>query len=282
MRSVSRSPRRRSSDADIAFVTAFVACVPTALSACGTGRTVVQNLRRDDSHARGFADQRRWGETDVSEMENKSRSPREVGRRAVVKGAAWSMPVIAAASAMPLATASAPACPTCIKAGFPLVGGVVSGAWTSVALVAGNKGTIAFPSIFGLDATACGISWTNIFQPAFTYVVTQATLRMSDGKTYNSTVGLAAGAGNVSTVGAMPGAFVFNNVSLPNGGSVAGIPPYPVVPTTLTVTVTTTLQYGLGLSIQCPTTLVWNLHGLATGLVLLGTGSVNFTGTATV
>jgi hypothetical protein len=29
-------------------------------------------------------------------------------------------------------------------------------------------------------------------------------------------------------------------------------------------------------------TLVWNLHGLATGLVAFGTGSVNFTGTATV
>jgi hypothetical protein len=205
-----------------------------------------------------------------------------VDRRTIVKGAAWSIPVVAAAAAMPLASASTPACPTCIKAGFPIVGGIISGAWTSQAVVLGNTGTIAFPSIFGLDATQCGISFTNIFQPAFTYIVTRATLTMSDGKTYNSAVGLGAGAGNISTVGAMPGAFVFTNVSLPNGGAVAGIPPYPVVPKTLTVTVTTTLQYGIGLSIQCPMTLVWDLHGLATGLVFLGAGTVNFTGTATV
>lgn len=203
-------------------------------------------------------------------------------RRTIVKGAAWSIPIVAAAAATPLAAASVPACPTCIKAGLPLVGGIVSGAWTSQAVVLGNKGTIAFPSIFGLDATQCGISWTNFFQPVFTYVVTQAILTMSDGKTYNSLAGLGAGAGNISTVGAMPGAFVFTNVSLPNGGSVAGIPPYPVVPKTLTVTVQTTLQYGVGLSLQCPMTLVWDLHGLATGLVFLGAGTINFTGTATV
>ncbi|MFB7842418.1 hypothetical protein [Microbacterium sp. NPDC056052] len=218
----------------------------------------------------------------MSEKHKQDAGPRTIQRRTIVKSAAWSIPVVATAAAMPLAAASVPACPTCIKAGFPLVGGIASGAWTSQAVVLGNKGAIAFPAIFGLDATQCGISWTNFFQPAFTYVVTQATLTMSDGKTYNSAVGLGAGAGNISTVGAMPGAFVFTNVSLPNGGSVAGIPPYPVVPTALTVQVTTTLQYGIGLSLQCPMTLVWDLHGLATGLVFLGAGTINFTGTATV
>ncbi|MFJ4164361.1 hypothetical protein ACIPY5_02305 [Microbacterium sp. NPDC089698] len=216
--------------------------------------------------------------------ESKTMGTRHPGidRRTVVKGAAWSIPVVAAAAAMPLASASTPACPTCIKAGFPIVGGIISGAWTSQAVVVGNKGTIAFPSIFGLDATQCGISFTNIFQPAFTYIVTQATLTMSDGKTYNSAVGLGAGAGNISTVGAMPGAFVFTNVSLPNGGAIGGLGNYTDVPTKLTVTVQTTLQYGIGLSIQCPMVLTWNLHGLATGLVAFGAGTVNFTGTATV
>jgi hypothetical protein len=204
-----------------------------------------------------------------------------VDRRAVVKGAAWSVPVMAAAVAMPLASASTPACPSCIRAGFPIIGGIVAGAWTSQAIVAGNKGTIAFPSIFGLDATQCGISFQNIFQPAFTYIVTQATLTMSDGNTYNSAVGLGVGAGNISTVGAMPGGFVFTNVSLPNGGAVVGIGSYKDVPTKLTVIVRVTLQYGLGLTLECPMVLTWDLHGLATGLVAFGAGTVNFSGTAT-
>jgi hypothetical protein len=206
---------------------------------------------------------------------------KHVARRTVLKGAAWSVPVVAAAAATPLASASTPGCPTCIKAGLPIVGGLIAGAWTSQALVVGNKATLAFPNVFGLDATACGISWTNIFQPAFTYVVLSATLTMSDNNTYTSAVGLGAGAGNISTVGLFPGAFVFTNVALPNGGSAIGIPPYAPVPKTLTVTVKTTLQYGLGLSIECPMTLVWNLHGVATGFVLGGIGTVNFSGTAT-
>ncbi|MDR6868023.1 hypothetical protein J2Y69_002631 [Microbacterium resistens] len=207
---------------------------------------------------------------------------KEISRRSVVKTAAWSLPVVAAAAAAPMASASTPACPTCIKAGLPIIGGVIGGVWTLQAGVLGNRGIIAMPNLFGLDATACGISWQNIFQPAFTFVVTSATLTMSDGNSYTSSVGLGVGAGNISTVGAFPSAFVFNNVYLPNGGSIAGIPPYPVVPETLTVTVTTTLQYGIGLSIECPVTLTWNLNGLATGLVLFGAGTVNFTGTATV
>lgn len=213
----------------------------------------------------------------MSEIE----TTKQVARRTVLKGAAWSVPVVAAAASMPLASASAPACPTCIKAGLPIVGGIIAGVWTSQALVLNNKATIAFPNVFGLDATACGISWTNIFQPAFTYIVLSATLTMSDNKTCTSALGLGAGAGNISTVGLFPGAFVFTNVALPNGGSVAGIPPYSPVPKTLTVTVKTTLQYGVGLSVECPMTLVWDLHGVATGFVALGAGTVNFSGTAT-
>jgi len=207
----------------------------------------------------------------------------QVTRRSVARSAVWATPVIAAAVAAPAAAASVtPTCPTCIKAGIPLVGGLASGAWTSQALVAGNKGTIALGGAFGLDATQCGITWQNIFQPAFTFVVTQATLTMSDGRTYNSGVGAGVGAGNTSTVGVFPSAFVFTNVSLPNGGAVVGIGSYPVVPKTLSVNVTLSLQYGLGLTLQCPYTLTWNLNGVATGGVAFGIGTVNFSGVATV
>lgn len=207
-----------------------------------------------------------------------------VRRRTVVKTAAWSVPVIAAAVAAPLASASTatPACPSCIKAGLPLIGGAAAGAWTSQALVAGNRAVIAFGGSFGLDATACGITWQNIFQPFFTYVVTQATLTMSDGNTYTSDLGLGAGAGNTSTVGSFTSGFSFSNVLLPNGGAILGVGGYPVVPKTLTVNVTTTLQYGLGLSLECPMTLIWNLNALATGAVVFGIGTVNFSGIATV
>ncbi|MDR6868380.1 hypothetical protein J2Y69_002996 [Microbacterium resistens] len=208
--------------------------------------------------------------------------PTGVSRRSIMKTAAWAVPVVAAATAAPMASASTPLCPTCIKAGLPIIGGAIAGAWTSQAIVAGNRGAIAMPNVFGLDGTSCGIDFQNIFQPAFTFVVTQATLTMSDGNSYNSSVGLGVGAGNISTVGAFPAAFLFTNVLLPNGGSIGGIPPYPVVPQTLTVTVTTTLQYGVGLSLECPMTLSWNLHALATGAVVFGAGTVNFSGTATV
>ena len=204
-------------------------------------------------------------------------------RRTLVKSAAWSVPVIAASVAVPVAAATGtPDCPSCIKAGIPLVGGLGSGAWTSQAVVAGNRAAIALGGAFGLDATACGITWENVFQPAFTFIITQATLTMSDGNTYNSSLGLGGGAGNTSTVGAFASGFLFTNVFLPNGGAVLGIGSYPVVPSTLTVHVTTTLQYGLGLSIECPMTLVWNLNALATGGVAFGIGTVNFSGIATV
>ncbi|WP_353114309.1 hypothetical protein [Microbacterium sp.] len=202
-------------------------------------------------------------------------------RRTVLKGAAWATPVVAAAAALPMASASTPACPTCIKAGLPLVGGLIAGAWTSQAIVAGNRGTIAMPAVFGIDATACGISWQNIFQPAFTFIITQATLTMSDNRTYNSSVGLGAGAGNISTIGPFAGGFVFNNVVLPNGIDAGGLIGYGTKPTKLTVTVKTTLQYGIGLSIECPMVLNWDLHGFATGAVAFGLGTVNFSGTAT-
>ncbi|MDR6867861.1 hypothetical protein J2Y69_002469 [Microbacterium resistens] len=218
----------------------------------------------------------------MSDIIVRESQPKDVSRRTIVKSAAWAVPVVAAASAMPMAAASTPACPSCIKAGLPVVGGIIGGLWTLQAAVAGNRGIIGMPNMFGLDATGCGIDFQNIFQPAFTFVITQATLTMSDNRTYNSTVGLGVGGGNISTVGAFPAGFVFNNVLLPSGGSIGGIPPYPVAPRTLTVTVRTTLQYGIGLSIECPMTLTWNLNGVATGLVLLGTGSVNFSGTATV
>lgn len=205
-------------------------------------------------------------------------------RRTVVKGAAWSIPVIAAAVALPGASASTqtPECPTCIKAGLPVVGGLVTGAWSSQAVVAGNRAVITLGGAFGLDATACGITWENIFQPVFTFVITQATLTMSDGKSYNSNIGLGGGVGNTSTVGGFTSAFVFSNVFLPNGAAIAGVGGYPVVPSTLTVNVTTTLQFGLGLSLECPMTLVWNLNGVATGAVAFGIGTVNFSGVATV
>lgn len=204
-----------------------------------------------------------------------------IERRSVLKGAAWSVPALAAAVAVPAASATTPTCPTCLKPAT-----LLGGAWTSQAIVAGNRGRIALVNVFGISGLDCGITWTNIFQPAYTYLITSATLEMSDGNTYASDAGLGAGVGNISTIGAFPGIFSFPDVLLPNGGAIGGLGNYPTVPSRLTVSINVTLQWGLGAHILCPITLSWGLAGVATGLVANvpfgpnGVGTVNFTGVA--
>ncbi|MDF2989698.1 MAG: hypothetical protein K0S37_212 [Microbacterium sp.] len=196
-----------------------------------------------------------------------------VDRRTILKGAAWSAPVVALAVASPIAAASGPTCPPELKAG--VLGGI-----TTQAVVVGNKGALAFVGALGLDASGVDLS---LFQPAYTTIVTSATLTMSDGTTHTGT-GLSAGAGTLGQIGALPGTLLFNNITFPSGTYVLNS--NPVRPVSLTVTAEVIL-IGLPtlLEIRCPVTLSWTFSvwgvGVVTSSFLGGAGTINYTGTAT-
>lgn len=202
-----------------------------------------------------------------------------ISRRKVTQGAAWSLPVIAAAIAAPSASASVqpPVCPACFEPGLiPLP-------FTSQVVVADNTGTMAIVSTLNVDSSGCDVS---LFQPAYTTIATAARLTMSDGTTYTSTVGLGTGVGTFGSISAFNMNAVFSGMNFPNGGSVlAG---YPVVPTQFCVDFTMILV-GLPslLEIQCPVTLCWDVASTATGIVAdvplvgAGIGTLNFTGAMT-
>ena len=205
--------------------------------------------------------------------EKKSIEMAGVDRRTVLKGAAWATPVIAAAVATPLAAATGPEpeCPGCLRPGI--------GAFTLAGVAASSRATLALAAPVILDATHCGSLIGNIFdfQPAFTYIVTQATLEMSDGQTYNSLVGLAPGAGVLGAVGAMPAVFSFTNVRVDPSNTRIGLP--RTSPATLSITINVTFKWGLGAEILCPNTLVYDLSGgINIGLLTAGIGPVSWTG----
>lgn len=196
-----------------------------------------------------------------------------IGRRTVLKGAAWSTPVIAMAIASPLASASGPTCPPCLTAG--VLGGI-----TTQAVVVGNKGALAFAGALGLDSRGCDLT---LFKPLYTIIPTSATLTMSDGSTHSGT-GLAAGTGTFGQLGALPGTILFSNISFPSGTYVLNS--NPVRPKSITIQANVVLV-GLPslIEITCPVTLTWNFNvwgvGVVTPAFLGGTGTINFTGTAT-
>src|SRR5690606_15148218 len=110
------------------------------------------------------------GSMGVGLMLENNNTPRQLDRRTVVKGAAWAVPAVAAAVAVPFASASqsTPDCPGCLEEGV--------GAFTLAGVAASSRATLAFAAPVILDATNCGSLIGNIFdfKPAFTYLVTSA------------------------------------------------------------------------------------------------------------
>ncbi|VXB75710.1 conserved membrane hypothetical protein [Microbacterium sp. 8M] len=218
----------------------------------------------------------------MSEIDTTAR----VARRTVLKGAAWSVPVVAAAVATPLAAASTnPPCPTCYTSGIVQVLGLpIIGAWTSQAVVLGNTAAILLAPAFGLDTSACSNTG---FLSAYTYTFTSAALTMSAGngvpvKTYTQTLTNLVGAGTLGLVDVLTAIPAFTGVSMPNGGGLG----YTPAPTHLQICMDVFLTIDLGAgapgsSVTCSLCFDWDLHGVGTGIVTLGAGTVNFTGTAT-
>ncbi|SEJ32664.1 hypothetical protein SAMN04487917_10531 [Arthrobacter sp. yr096] len=194
--------------------------------------------------------------------------PSSPTRRQVTKGAAWAAPAIMAAVAAPAASASTlPSCPTCFSTGSV-------GAFTSQAIVVGGKGTLAFTSAFNINAMGCDLS---LFAPTYTILTTSATLTMSNGQTYTQTINLGAGQGTLGAISAVWENLIFTGISFPNGGSI--LSGYSVVPKSICISFVFILE-GLPflLKVECPQTLCWNINSTATGVVVGGLGTLNFTG----
>ncbi|MFD6700743.1 MULTISPECIES: hypothetical protein [unclassified Microbacterium] len=224
----------------------------------------------------------------MSEIE----TTKQVGRRTVLKGAAWSVPVVAAAAAMPLAAASNnPQCPTCLKAGVLSVVGIpLLGAWTSQAIVVGNKASILVVPAVGIDTSTCVSTG---FINAFAFTMNSAVLTMGDSNpandvTYTQILTGLAGVGTLGLVSAFTAIPAFLNVVMPNGGSIAGA--YKPAPKKLQICADVFLKVDIGggvggQTVTCSLCFEWDLAGVGTGVVLGGlaggTGTINFTGIAT-
>ena len=198
-----------------------------------------------------------------------------VQRRQVLKGAAWATPVIAASATVPFASAASPEpepeCPGCLKPGV--------GVFELAGVAASSRATLAMAAPVILDATDCGSLVGNFldFKPAFTFVVTKATLTMSNGDTYDSRAGLAPGAGSLGTIGGLAGVFVFSDVRVDENNNRIGLP--RLRPESLTVTINTTYKWGLGAELLCPNTLVYDLSSAVNiSLLALGAGPLTYTG----
>jgi hypothetical protein len=207
-----------------------------------------------------------------------------IDRRVVLKGAAWSVPVLAAAVATPMAAASVtpPTCPTCFTTGD--VAAIVPGLNIAATIVAGNKGLVNLTGVFGVNApSSCNL---NLFQPVYTSIVTSATLTMSDGNSYGARLnGLGTATGTFGEIGALGGSFFFDDVAFPNG--VYALNSGPVHPLSIAIHVTIAL-IGLPnlVTINCPVTLHYDLSNMwAVGTVLtvpivgpVGAGTVAWLG----
>ncbi|GAA2858188.1 hypothetical protein [Microbacterium arabinogalactanolyticum] len=193
-------------------------------------------------------------------------APRTIDRRTVVKGAAWSVPAIAAAVAMPLASASTgnPGC-GCLQLGS-------IGAFTAQSVTALGLGTVTGTTIFNLDSSGCDVGF---FKPAYTVIGLGGSISFNDGTTKQFTLGATSGAGTIGQISAFTTPFtVLGSIPMPNGLGLN----YPKKPTSVTMSFTAIFIPILPLpQVECTYTLTFNLSTSSVGGVVLGTGTVNWT-----
>lgn len=199
-----------------------------------------------------------------------ARRTKGLTRRGVVKGAVWSLPVVAMAMATPLAAASTTplACPLGV---LPAVQAVPQVSTTAVVL--GNTGQISLAAgTVRVDTTALS---TAIYGATATIAVVY-TLTMSSGTTHTA-VGANLPPIAIGSVADLPST-VFRDVKFPNGTYTSA--PNAQRPTQLTATVTFEFTPEDGSTpISCPYVLSWTLNTAATGVVIFGAGTLDYTGT---
>ncbi|MFB7843209.1 hypothetical protein [Microbacterium sp. NPDC056052] len=200
----------------------------------------------------------------MSKIENN----KQVARRTVLKGAAWSVPVVAAAAAMPVSAASVtnPGC-GCLQTG-------ALGAFTAQAVTLLNLGTVTGTLAFNLDSSACD---TGFFKPAYTILGLGGSISFSDGTTNQFTIGGTTGAGTIGQISAFDSTFsVLGQINMPNDL----IPPYtPKVPTKVCFNFTAIFIPLLPIpQIECSYQLCFDITSPSSlGTIVLGTGTVNWT-----
>jgi hypothetical protein len=191
-----------------------------------------------------------------------------VQRRTVLKGAAWSLPVVAAAVATPAHAASStnPGC-GCLHAGSVA-------AFSAQAVTLLNLGTVTGDITFNLDSSACN---TGFFKPAYTVVGVGGTISFSDGTTKNFTLSAVSGAGTIGQISAFTSPFtVIGQINMPNDA----IPPYtPKVPTNICFTFTAIFIPLLPIpQVECTYQLCYDITNPSSiGTIILGSGTVNWT-----
>ncbi len=178
--------------------------------------------------------------------------------------------MLAAAVAAPHAAASVepPVCPECFTAG-------IGAAFTAQSIVLGNTGTLTIATVLNVSTETCAD--LSLFQPAYTAVMTSATLTMTDGSVHTSALGLGTGVGSFGAISAFNYNGVFTGINYPNDA----IPPYgPTAPARLCVDFEM-IVVGLPslLELRCPVSICWDVTGMVSlGTVILGAGTVNHTG----
>lgn len=191
-----------------------------------------------------------------------------IGRRTVTKGLAWSVPVIAASVAVPLAAASEkkPNC-GCLATG-------ALGAFTAQAATLLNIGTVTGTIAFNLDSGACN---TGFFKPLYTILGAGGNISFSDGTKYPYTIGATTGVGTIGQVSAFDSTFtVLGRVNMPNDL----VPPYSLkVPTRLCMTFTAIFVPILPIpQVECTYALCFDITSPSSlGAIIAGTGTVNWT-----
>lgn len=171
-----------------------------------------------------------------------------VTRRRLAKGAAWSIPALAVASAAPANAASPPPCPNCAAPG--------PGTWTGTRNQTLNIG--AFTLVAGINFSACSQS---LFQPAVAFTSLSMRMTFDNGfTTVPSPLGVSAGVGIIPGIAAINATLPF--VTLPD----------PAMQFRRLCVDYTMTYVGLGFSINCPQTLCWNITGNLVYVLGQGTG----------
>ena len=137
----------------------------------------------------------------------RTESLREVRRRTVLKGAAWSVPAVVAAVAVSQAAASVDC--ACFRAST-----LGQGVNFSTSEIAGGTGNVLYNAGVGIDARSCQhVSQT------YQVTISDPTLTMSDGSSYAGQI-VTGGTTNNSFAfdhGAVPANMLFAGVSFPDG-----------------------------------------------------------------
>lgn len=195
-------------------------------------------------------------------------------RRNVLRGAAWSAPILAAVAATPLAAASTTTSPDGITAAISTASSSVAHTTKSV----GNRAPLALPAVLYLDTKSVDSSVYGHTAPA----TIDYTITMSSGATYTSpSSSLAVQVGSVQEFPAAS----FSNVVFASGTYIVnGTQVRPVsVRASLAVSFSPTDgSPTIASSYQLNWTITGYYAGTITPSFLGGNGDLNFTGTVAV